>query len=80
MRRTDKGEGPAAFSVQLSEDTATKLFELKAWLGAPTAAGALRVLVEQHHHAAISKGIHEERPLVQLGQGDFVTRIKESDV
>ena len=78
MRRTDKGEGPAAFSVQLSVDTATKLFELKAWLGAPTAAGALRVLVEQHHHAVITKA--EERPLAQFGQGDFITRIKEEDV
>lgn len=78
MKRTDKGERPAAFTVELSEETAGQLFELKKWLGAPTAGGALRVLVEQHHHAAISRA--EERPLVQLGQGDFVTRIKEEDV
>lgn len=78
MKRTDKGEEPAAFTVELSEYTATQLFELKKWLGSPTAAAALRVLVEQHHHAAISKA--EERPLAQLGQGDFTTRIMEHDV
>lgn len=77
MRRTDKGEEPAAFTVELSEYTATQLFELKKWLGSPTAAAALRVLVEQHH-ATISGA--EERPLVQLGQGDFTTRIMEHDV
>lgn len=78
MKRIDQGEEPAAFTVELSEETASQLFELKKWLGAPTAQGALRVLVEQHHHAAISRA--EERPLVQLGQGDFTTRIMEQDV